>query len=238
MTAKTQQQFSSIDNLSLTDRVVENIERMIIDQKIKPGEKLPNEHDLANQLKVGRSTVREAIKRLESRNVLNIIRGSGTYVCDLPGLIEDPFGFRFIADKKKLALDLCDIRLMIEPRLAECAALNSTAKDVDELQLLCDQTTELIRKESVAFAEKDIEFHTKIAQCSGNQVVHKLIPFIHQGISLYSQVTVPALTARAPITHQLVVDAIRARNSKDAKDAMEEHLHDNLEILKNVELGD
>lgn len=227
-------QFVSIDSKSLASQVAESIELMIINKEIKPGSKLPNEYELVSQLKVGRSTVREAIKILASKNVLTIIRGSGTFVCDKPGLIEDPLGFRFITDKKRLALDLCEIRSLIEPSLAEMAALNASAKDVEELQTLCEQITYFIQKRSKEYSEKDIAFHTKIAKCSGNQVSYKLIPIIHQGISMYTQLTDTALASRAPVTHQAIVDAIRMRDAKKAKDAMQEHLHDNMDILLKV----
>jgi len=223
-----------IKSKSLAEQVADSIENMIISNEIKPGAKLPNEYELVEQLNVGRSSVREAIKILESKNVLTIVRGSGTFVCENLGMIEDPLGFRFVTDKKNLALDLCEVRSLIEPKLAERAAQNATAKDVEELQALCDEITYYIEKRSKKYSEKDIEFHSKIAQCSGNKVTYNLIPIINQGISTYTQLTDPALASRAPITHQAIVDAIRMRDSKKAKSAMQEHLQDNMDILLDV----
>jgi len=226
--------FPTIDSRSLADQVVANIEQMIINNEIKPGSKLPNEYDLALQLQVGRSTVREAIKILESKNVLTIVRGSGTFVCEWPGLMDDPLGFRFVADKKRLALDLCEIRSLIEPYLAECAARNASLDDVNALQEACDTISFYISQGSQEYSKTDIEFHTRIAMCSGNQISSKLIPVIHQGISAYSLLTEPLSASRAPVTHQKVVDAIRNRDPKAAKEAMAEHLHDNMQILLNI----
>lgn len=226
--------FKQINTLPLADQAAESIEQMIIKHSILPGTKIPNEYSLAKQLNVGRSTIREAIKILESRNVLSVVRGSGTYVCEWPGLVEDPFGFRFEQDKKQLALDLCEIRTQIEPFLASLAARNASLNDVQELQATCDEITSMINRESPDYSLKDIEFHTKIAICSGNQVSSKLVPVINQGISAYAQLTEPALASRAPITHQKIVDAIRNRDEQGARAAMEEHLCDNMEILLNV----
>jgi len=197
-----------------------------------PNTKLPNEFDLAKQLQVGRSTIREAIKQLESKNVVTIVRGSGTFVSHSTGQVEDPLGFRFVKDKKKLALDLCEIRSMVEPNLARAAALNATAKDVDELQDLCDKVKELLELRDSRHAQADQMFHTKIATCSGNQVIGKLIPIITGGINSYYAITNSEYARQtAPITHQGIVDAIRARDPNKAESFMRKHLTQNLEIL-------
>ncbi|MBK5262005.1 MAG: FadR family transcriptional regulator [Peptostreptococcaceae bacterium] len=223
---------SPVSQKSLTDIVAEKIESLIITTKMAPNTKLPNEFDLAKQLQVGRSTVREAIKQLESKNVVKIIRGSGTFVSHSMGLVDDPLGFRFVKDKKKLAVDLCEIRSMIEPNLARAAALNATAKDVDELQALCNKVKELLELHDDSHAKADQIFHTKIATCSGNQVIGKLIPIITSGINSYYAITNSEYARQtAPITHQGIVDAIRERNPDKAERIMKKHLSQNLEIL-------
>jgi DNA-binding FadR family transcriptional regulator len=226
--------FPTIESRSLADRVAESIEKMIINREISPGSKLPNEYDLAIQLNVGRSTVREAIKILESHNVLSVVRGNGTFVCEWPGAIDDPLGFRFVQDKKRLALDLCEIRSLIEPYLAGLAARNASLDVVDALQKASDEIAYHIKNGSQDYSPIDVEFHTLIATCSGNQISSKLIPVIHQGIAMYTQLTEPVLASKAPVTHQAVVDAIRNRDPQAARAAMEEHLHDNMQILLNI----
>lgn len=231
------EQFMEMDSRSLTERVADTIEQMIVDRRFLPGERMPNEFDLASQLGVGRSTVRESIKILVSKNVLKIVRGSGTFVSENIGIVEDPLGFRFINNKKQLALDLCEIRTMIEPRLAELAAINATAKDIDQLQQLCDEVADLIKNHK-PYDLKDIEFHTKIARCAGNQVVHNLIPIIHEGVSTYARITHPSAAQNAPITHQQVVDAIRNHDPKEARKAMAQHLYDNMQTILGSSAGE
>lgn len=224
--------FSPVSQKSLTDTVAEKIESLIITNKMTPNTKLPNEFDLAKQLQVGRSTIREAIKQLESKNVVTIVRGSGTFVSRSTGQVEDPLGFRFVKDKKKLALDLCEIRSMVEPNLARAAALNATAKDVNELQELCDKVKDLLEVKDISHAQADQKFHTKIATCSGNQVIGKLIPIITGGINSYYAITNSEYARQtAPITHQGIVDAIRERDPDKAESFMRKHLTQNLEIL-------
>ena len=122
----------------LTDRVADEIVRSIIGQKLKPGDKLPNEFELAKTLGVGRSTLREAIKTLVSRSVVEIRRGSGTFVSARSGVSEDPLGLEFLTDKVQVATDLLELRFLVEPRLASLAASRCTPEELDDLMHLCD----------------------------------------------------------------------------------------------------
>lgn len=116
----------------LPQLVSEEIEKLIVLGEFKPGDRLPSEYELAQRLGVGRSTVREATKALVSRNILEVHRGNGTFVCEQTGLVQDPLGLRFQPDKKRLGLDLCEVRLMIEPEIAALAAQKATEEELLE----------------------------------------------------------------------------------------------------------
>lgn len=91
----------TIDNRSLAERVADKMEQMIQEEQMMPGDKIPNEYELAQKLSVGRSTVRESIKLLVSKNVLEIRLGSGTLSAGILGLIDDPLGLRFESDRQQ-----------------------------------------------------------------------------------------------------------------------------------------
>lgn len=224
-----------LDNRSLTERVAAGIEQLITENHFKSGDKLPNELELSKELGIGRSTLREAIKILVSRNVLEIRRGSGTFVCEDVGIADDPLGFRFIKDKKALLLDLCDIRMMLEPQLAALAAEHADSRQIEEIQMLCNEVAALIDS-GEDYGAKDIQFHLKIASSTGNQVVPKLIPIIDQAIDMYVGATNHSMAGRAKITHQAVADGIRNRDKKAAFEAMQRHIKDNKETI--LELPD
>lgn len=228
------QQDLTIDSRSLPERIADKIEELVISQTFPMGEKIPNETELSATLNVGRSTVREAIKILVAKNVLEIRRGAGTYVRRDAGMVNDPLGFRFASNQNKLALDLCEIRTIVEPQLAAMAALHATSQDVEQLQSLCDEVADLIRRR-VNYGQKDIEFHTKIANCTGNLVVPKLVPIINTGIDTYVGITNFSLAGRASIEHQKIVDAIRRRSPEEAQAAMAEHLKSNRATLIGLE---
>ena len=218
---------------SLAERVADKIEGLIIDNQLRSGDKLPNEQELVAQLGVGRGTVREAIKILISRNVVEIRRGKGTYVCDRVGIVDDPLGFRFAHDKKKLAEDLSDLRCMLEPKLAALSAQRATEQDIEELQNLCSEIAGMIQK-GEDYAQRDVEFHVKIASMTGNQVIPQLIPLIAQGVMLYVDITNHSFAGTAAVTHQKVVDAIRRHDPEGAYAAMLEHATENRKNLETL----
>ena len=76
-------------------KISDDIIALILEENLKPGDKLPNETILSQRLDVGRSSLREAMKLLASRNIVTIRQGSGTYIAASPGMVEDPLGFYF-----------------------------------------------------------------------------------------------------------------------------------------------
>lgn len=226
-------QLEAIKDCSLAEQAADKIEKMIIDDQLKPGDKLLNERDLVSQLHVGRGTIREAIKILESRNVVEIRRGKGTFVCRQVGIVGDPLGFRFAHDKKKLAEDLSDIRCMLEPKIAALAAERATDQDIRELQDICTEVEAMINN-GQNYCQRDIDFHVKLASLTGNTVMPQIIPLITQGIYLYVDLTNHAFAGNAAVTHQMVVDAVRLHDARKAYDAMLEHLTENRNNLESL----
>lgn len=107
-----------VNNRSLPERTADTILMMIHKENLTAGMRLPNEHILASQLEVSRSTLRAAIKILADQNILRVERGSGTYISRQFGMSGDPLGLSAVYDKRKLVSDLLQIRLMVEPNTA------------------------------------------------------------------------------------------------------------------------
>jgi DNA-binding FadR family transcriptional regulator len=217
----------------LSHIIARNITELVIDGRYRQGDKIPNETELSQKLNVSRSTVREAVKTLVSQNILEIRRGSGTFVCSKPGVAEDPLGFRFINDKVKLALDLLEIRLVLEPYIAEKAAERATNEEIKDIADQCDLVEELILKGG-SYEEEDILFHTKIAKAAKNAVVPNLIPITNSTIFILMRVTNTALRKETIVTHRAVSEAIQAHNSQDARNAMIEHILHNQRFIEKL----
>lgn len=221
----------------LSEQVSERLMQYIMANNLKAGDKLPNELALAQELGVGRSTVREGIRALVSRNILQSRRGAGTFVVEEKvGVSEDPLGFAFIEDKQRLARDLMEMRLMIEPRIAAMAAKNATRQEMEEIAGLARETEDLILA-GQEHNEKDVEFHSKIAAASKNLVAPTILPVIQSSISIFIDVTASQLRRETIDTHRAIVNAICRRDEMGANDAMYLHLIHNRQLIMQ-KLGD
>ena len=221
----------------LTRAVEKKIIKIIKENYMQPGDKLKNEYELAELLNVSRGTIREAIKSLISRNILEVRQGAGTFVSNKNGVPEDPLGLTFISDikeDKKVALDLLDIRLMLEPEIAALAAVKGTTKQIKTMLEQCKIVEELIKK-GEDYREADILFHKRIAQCSGNRVIENLIPIINSSVSLTINLTEDVFRQNTYKEHRAVAEAIASGDSLGAKCAMIVHLNTNRRgIEKNL----
>lgn len=220
---------------SLIDRTVESLARFIAEHGLADGDRMPAERELAGMFQVGRSTVREAIRVLVSRNVLEVRRGAGVFVSYKHGVTDDPLGFSMIRDKRRLAADLLEFRILIEPRIAQLAAQYASREEMAELELLCDSVDELILK-GVPHMQKDMEFHTRIARCSNNVIMPKLLPIIHGAIGFFIEETRGALRDETMRTHREILEAIKRRDGAAAFDAMTLHLIYNRDMLRKTQI--
>lgn len=234
--AQEQNVFSNIQDkrtVSLAEQVAEQINQVIIDQNINAGEKLPNEFEVASRLNVGRGTIREAVKILVARNCLEIRRGKGTYVVEKPGQIEDPLGFAYVKDKITLAVDLMELRLRLEPWVAQLAAQRIEESEKETLRQLCEQVERTIcAGEDHGPADK--EFHAYVARCTHNNVITEIMPVITYTIDMFTKFKAPRLLEDTIRTHWQITDAICANDPKKAYDAMYEHVEENRESIEIV----
>ena len=169
----------------MSEQVAEKIKRMIASGEYTPCSKLPNEQVLIERLNVSRGTVREAIKILQSQNVLEIRRGIGTFVAEHPGMNDDPFGLGFITSDTKIN-DLWELRSIMEPGVARLASQRATEDDVAMLRRCCNKLIQLSEKydnnatgeQTDKFANADAEFHCAIYRCTHNEVLERMIPFV------------------------------------------------------------
>ena len=207
--------------------------KYILDNQISIGSKIPNEFELAQMFHVGRSTVREAVKGLISRGILEVRRGDGTYVISTVYMENDVLGFGQIKDRYQLALDLFDVRLMIEPEIVTWACRRATKEQLVKLRELCDEV-EYLYKQGHNHIYKDIEFHSYLAKLSGNMVVERLIPVINTSVVIFANITYRSLMQETVETHRAVVNAIEHKDPVGAKCAMNMHLTYNRQVIMEL----
>lgn len=172
---------------TLVEQTTEKIIDYITENKMQPGQQLPTEAEFTAELNVSRGTLRDAFKVLIARNILEAHQGSGTFISENMGIPDDPLGLTFIYDDRELALDMLEVRLMLEPTVARMAALHASPAQKQRLQALTDTLAEHIAN-GTSYADDDGRFHQLIAEASGNRVIgnltHILFSSIYKNIEL------------------------------------------------------
>lgn len=214
----------------LAIQVEDELMNYIAQEPVGVGEKIPNEFDLAQMFGVGRSTIREAVKSLASQGVLEVRRGSGTFVVSMNKVEEDPLGFGRFEDKFQLALELFEVRLMLEPEIAALACSKATEEEKQCLKKLCDETENLYLA-GKNHTGRDIEFHSCIAKCSKNRVIEILLPIIQSAIVTFVNLTQGLLMEETIRTHRAITDAILKGDSVGARCSMIMHLTYNRQMI-------
>ena len=209
---------------TLVEQTTERIIEYITTNKMQPGQQLRTEAEFTTVLKVSRGTLRDAFKVLIARNILEARQGSGTFIAQNMGIPDDPLGLTFIYDDKLLAVDMLDVRMMLEPSIAALAAIHATPEQKKKMQELTDSLRQCIEKGD-SYAEEDGDFHTLIAEASGNRVIsnltHILFTSIHKNIALTMNVQKKSNTLHY---HEKILQAIIDGDSNLAKMYMYMHL--------------
>ncbi len=211
----------------LSVQVVEQIIDLIVEGKLKDGDRLPPERELCETFGVSRTVIREAISVLETKGLLESQTGSGTYIRAIQsGDIANSLSLYISSQSQSVSmLHFLEVRRIFEPQIAQMVAERASKEDIATLESLLSAMCSLVDDPAV-FAEKDLEFHLCLARVSGNPLLEMLLEpltgimlqFIFVGSSL------PKTAEEACAYHQAVLDAIKAGDGKRAAEAMADHL--------------
>lgn len=217
----------------LAYKVEERLLKYIQDTPVPVGEKIPNEFELSELFDASRNTIREAVKILASKGVLDVRQGSGTFVLSSSRIEDDPLRLGRYNDKLQLALELFDVRLMIEPDIAASAALNATDEEIAMMKTLCREVEEIHRSGGDTL-RKDTELHTMIAKSGKNRVVEEMIPLIASAVYTSMSVTNRQLIEQGIEAHKNIVEAIAGHDAEGARCAMIEHFACNRRMILDM----
>ena len=208
---------------TLAEQVADGIMNLIQETPYKAGDKLPTEKELCERTGAGRNTVREALKILASRNVLEIRQGAGTFVSEKQGIPDDPLGFSMVNDHVKLTKDLLQVRIMLEPQIAALAAQCAKEHEIKELEEILEEMEAAMKKRE-DYSELDTKFHSKIAQCTHNIVMENLLPVIGKGVAVFAREVAQTEYDRTWISHRKIFCYIRDHKPFEAEMEMQYHL--------------
>lgn len=231
MPATIKSDFEVVRRNKVYEEVAKQIERLIL-KKLKPGDKLPAERELAELLRVSRSSVRDAIRGLELKGLVEPRQGAGTIVRETSSeLAADPFT-NALKRRRELVSELLDFRKMLEPPLAARAATHATADQISEMEEILQRQGNKQAQGDAAVAE-DAEFHYSIALASDNSVVLKVIDTLMDLLrdTRERSLQLEGRPQKSLAGHRRILAAIKRHDAEAAKSAMRRHIEDVEEIV-------
>jgi GntR family transcriptional repressor for pyruvate dehydrogenase complex len=223
--------FEAVRKNKVYEEVARQIERLIR-KKLKPGDKLPSERELAEMLQVSRSSIRDAIRGLELRGVVEPRQGAGTIVCEASAQsLGNPFA-NALKRRRELVSELLDFRKMLEPPLAARAAMHASLDEITEMEEILQRQEAKLSRGETTIAE-DAEFHYSVALASGNTVVLKVLDILMDLLreTRERSLQVEGRPRKSLIGHQRILGAIKRQDGESANAAMRRHIEDVEEIV-------
>ncbi len=161
--------------MALTDEAITKIRNMIRSGELPPGTRLPPEQQLAAQMGLSRSGVREAVKALETARVLDVRRGDGTYVTSLaPRLLLEGLGFAVELLRDDTLLEVMEVRRLLEPAATGLAAIRMSEAALDELGTILEDMR-AAADDPERLVQCDIAFHRAVTTATGNETLTSLL---------------------------------------------------------------
>ncbi len=210
----------------LYEQIVQQIEEAVLNGSLKPGDQLPAERDLAQRMGVSRTAVREAVKTLREKGLVEAYSGRGTFITNgTSQAARQSFDLMVKIGQQEGSPHLVELRLILEPGIAALAAERATEED---LQAMREAVAVMDRsqKDPQAYIEADLDFHLALAEAAGNPLILSLIDSIvgllrEQRIKIFN---VEGGPQRGQFHHKRILAAMEHRDPEMAREAMRSHL--------------
>ncbi len=211
---------------SVTDDAITRIRHMILAGELAPGDKLPPEADLAANLGLSRTSLREAVRALTLLGVIDARQGDASYITSLgPELLLRALGLAMDLQREETMADLVGVRRILEPSATAMAATRITPPEVDHLWTFI--RPELGQENARELVELDWEFHHAIAQASGNDLLAALLdgltaPTVR--MRTWRGLSVPGVIEETLAEHRAITEALAAGDAELARAAATLHV--------------
>jgi GntR family transcriptional repressor for pyruvate dehydrogenase complex len=221
----------------LFEQVAHRIQNMIVAEHLRPGDRLPSERDLAESLNVSRSVIREAVRVLAVRGLVEVRSGSGTYIKE-PKLSDAsaPIGLFLKLGQSPSGIDnLCEVRCTLEVAIAGLAAERATEEDIAAMEAAIDNMTNHAG-DAEQFTFHDLSFHMALAAATQNDLYRVLLQPISD-LLLDFRITAYGYDAQSTIDngliyHRKLLSLIEERDAEGAREAMRKHLDQAESLLR------
>lgn len=210
----------------LYEQIVQQIEESVLKGTLKPGDQLPAERELAQRLGVSRTAVREAVKTLREKGLVEAYSGRGTFITDGTSLAaRQSFDLMVKLGQPEGSPHLAELRLILEPGIAALAAVRAEEEHLTTMREAV-AVMDRAQRDPEAYIEADLDFHLALAEAAANPLILSLIDSIvgllrEQRIKIFN---VEGGPQRGQIHHKRIMSAVERHDPEMARAAMRSHL--------------
>lgn len=217
-----------------SDKVLEKIEEKIFNGEWKPGEKIMSENQLAKELNVSRVSVRAAMEKLVTLNIISKKQGGGTFVNDLsPSVYMNSLIPMLILDRDNY-IDILEFRLVTEPETAKLCTQRCSNDLIRELES-CYEDMVKYQNDIKRFTEEDFKFHAKIAEGTSNSLIIKVNELLINILEYHQRILYKSLGPKGGVNeHKLILDAIKNRDDELADIYSRRHIQRTINDLRKI----
>jgi len=218
-----------IKKSNLPDGIIKQIKNVILNGELKPGDKLPSERELAEKFRVGRSTIREALKALSYAKIVIRTREGTIVNRNVLDYFIDSLSEKLICKYIDFK-DLLETRKILEIKLVSLASQRATTEDIETIGNIFKKMNIEIKGNPRKFIIDDIKFHESIAGAAQNRVLYEIFIAVRSLLRKSQEEVVkdPGIIKRSLEYHRQIFEAIKKQNASEAEIAMYNHL-DNIE---------
>jgi GntR family transcriptional repressor for pyruvate dehydrogenase complex len=228
--------YKAVQTSRLYEQIVQQIEESIRKGGLKPGDQLPAERELALQFGVSRTAVREAVKTLHEKGLVEAHPGRGTFITsDTSNTMRLSLDRMLKNGQAEGTLNLVEVREILEPEIAALAATRADEESLKEMRhavSIMDQA----RQDPDAYIEADLDFHLALAEAAANPIILSLIDSIVAVLRVQRMriFNVEGGPERGQYHHKRILEAVENRDSSGARAAMQAHLRQVREDSENA----
>jgi GntR family transcriptional repressor for pyruvate dehydrogenase complex len=223
---------------NLSDLVSQQIQNLIRERHLMPNDRLPAERDLAEQFGVSRTVVREAVRGLTAKGLLQVTPGRGGTIVRLPTAetMTEMMTLFLRGDERQLDYEhLVEVRRVLEVAIAGYAAERHDAKDLEEMQMILQETLK-IGSDRDKFVKWDLAFHKALAKATHNRLFPLLLESVNELMIEVRQMAFRTMgaPARSYRYHSAIYEQVKKGNAAGAREAMRDHLVEAEQTLRKA----